>query len=127
MSQDVSPLAGKSAPKAILVDVARLLAAYTELKPDPDVAAQRVAFGTKTALKGLGDFNPASPDTDDTQGSNGGGWSHAGRNLHFGVREHAMGAIVNGVTAATCSVLNALAHPPLRMTCCANTVSPSTT
>ena len=46
MSQEVSPLAGKPAPKAILVDVARLLAAYTELKPDPRVAAQRVAFGT---------------------------------------------------------------------------------
>ena len=46
MSQEVSPLAGKPAPKAILVDVARLLAAYTELKPDPCVAAQRVAFGT---------------------------------------------------------------------------------
>ena len=46
MSQEVSPLAGKPAPKAILVDVARLLAAYTELKPDPGVAAQRVAFGT---------------------------------------------------------------------------------
>ena len=46
MSQEVSPLAGMPAPKAILVDIARLLAAYTELKPDPHVAAQRVAFGT---------------------------------------------------------------------------------
>jgi len=54
---------------------------------------------TKTALKGLGDFNPPSTDSDDTQGSNGGRWSHAGRNLHFGVREHAMGAIVNGLAA----------------------------
>ena len=27
------------------------------------------------------------------------GWSKAGRNLHFGVREHAMGAIVNGLAA----------------------------
>ena len=32
-------------------------------------------------------------------GSSGGGWSYAGRNLHFGVREHAMGAIVNGLAA----------------------------
>ena len=46
MTQEVSPLAGKPAPKAILADVARLLAAYTELRPDPRVAAQRVAFGT---------------------------------------------------------------------------------
>jgi len=27
----------------------------------------------------------------DHQGSVGGGWSYAGRNLHFGVREHGMG------------------------------------
>lgn len=46
MSQKISPLAGKPAPKSILVDVPRLLAAYTDLKPDPSVPAQRVAFGT---------------------------------------------------------------------------------
>jgi transketolase len=54
---------------------------------------------TKTALKGLGDFNPPACVNADQQGSDGGGWSHAGRNLHFGVREHAMGAIVNGLAA----------------------------
>ncbi|HEY2396794.1 MAG TPA: transketolase [Rudaea sp.] len=52
---------------------------------------------TKTAMKGLGDFNPC--DAADEQGSCGGGWNYAGRNLHFGVREHAMGAIVNGLAA----------------------------
>ena len=46
MSQKISPLAGKPAPKSILVDVPKLLAAYVDLKPDPSVAAQRVAFGT---------------------------------------------------------------------------------
>jgi transketolase len=54
---------------------------------------------TKTALKGLGDFNPPSTAGDDTQGSDGGGWSSAGRNLQFGGREHAMGAILNGLAA----------------------------
>jgi transketolase len=54
---------------------------------------------TKTALKGLGDFNPPVTAGEDMQGSGGGGWSHAGRNLHFGVREHAMGAIANGMAA----------------------------
>ena len=54
---------------------------------------------TKTALKGLGDFNPPREAGEDGQGSDGGGWSHAGRNLHFGVREHAMGAIANGIAA----------------------------
>jgi len=37
---------------------------------------------TKTYLKDCGDFQPGS---------------YAGRNIHFGVREHAMGAIVNGL------------------------------
>ncbi len=46
MSQKISPLAGKPAPKSILVDVPKLLAAYVDLKPDPSVPAQRVAFGT---------------------------------------------------------------------------------
>jgi len=46
MSQQISPLAGKPAPKSILVDIGKLLAAYTAVKPDPAVPAQRVAFGT---------------------------------------------------------------------------------
>lgn len=54
---------------------------------------------THTALKGLGDFNPTTASGADTEGSDSGGWSYAGRNLHFGVREHAMGAIVNGLAA----------------------------
>ena len=52
---------------------------------------------THTNLIGLGDFNPAATPRQDTQGSDSGGWSRAGRNLHFGVREHAMGAIANGL------------------------------
>jgi transketolase len=54
---------------------------------------------TKTALKGLGDFNPPAGKNTDQQGSDSAGWSYAGRNLHFGIREHAMGAIVNGLAA----------------------------
>jgi transketolase len=54
---------------------------------------------TYTALHGMGDFNPPQAPGADTEGSDGGGWSPAGRNLHFGVREHAMGAIANGLAA----------------------------
>ncbi|HEY0198659.1 MAG TPA: transketolase [Rhodanobacter sp.] len=54
---------------------------------------------TFTNLKGEGDFNPLVVSGQDTQGSDSAGWSQAGRNLHFGVREHAMGAIVNGLAA----------------------------
>ena len=46
MSTHVSPLAGKPAPASLLVDVSKLLAAYGDLRPDPSVPAQRVAFGT---------------------------------------------------------------------------------
>ncbi|MCG6954952.1 MAG: alpha-D-glucose phosphate-specific phosphoglucomutase, partial [Gemmatimonadetes bacterium] len=41
-----SPLAGKPAPRATLVDVPRLITAYYTDRPDPAVPAQRVAFGT---------------------------------------------------------------------------------
>jgi len=36
---------------------------------------------------------------EDGEGSDSSGWSLAGRNIHFGVREHAMGGIVNGLAA----------------------------
>jgi transketolase len=54
---------------------------------------------TNTAMKGLGDFQPPQFDATTAQGLVGGGASYAGRNLHFGVREHAMGAIANGLAA----------------------------
>jgi phosphoglucomutase len=46
MSNTINPLAGKPAPQSLLVDVPALLAAYVDLRPDPKVPAQRVAFGT---------------------------------------------------------------------------------
>ena len=42
----ISPLAGKPAPLSILVDLPKLVTAYYTERPDPAVAAQRVAFGT---------------------------------------------------------------------------------
>ena len=42
----VSPLAGKPAPAAMLVNVAKLVTSYYADRPDASVAAQRVAFGT---------------------------------------------------------------------------------
>ncbi|GAB3319068.1 phosphoglucomutase (alpha-D-glucose-1,6-bisphosphate-dependent) [Luteimonas notoginsengisoli] len=46
MGTHTSPLAGKPAREAPLVDIDRLLAAYFDVRPDPSHAAQRVAFGT---------------------------------------------------------------------------------
>src|SRR6267142_6394010 len=42
----ISPLAGKPAPKEMLVDVARLEREYFERRPDPDDPNQLVSFGT---------------------------------------------------------------------------------
>ncbi len=42
----ISPLAGKPAPRALLVDVPRLVTAYYTGVPDASAASQRVAFGT---------------------------------------------------------------------------------
>jgi transketolase len=78
---------------------------------------------THTALHGAGDFEPASPRVSDLQGSDGGRWSYAGRNLHFGVREHAMGAILNGLAAhggtlpfgATFLIFSDYMRPPIRL------------
>ncbi|MGE5125512.1 MAG: transketolase [Betaproteobacteria bacterium] len=51
---------------------------------------------TETALAGGGDFEPAALGGD-RQGAVGGEWGYGGRNLQFGVREHAMGAVCNGI------------------------------
>jgi transketolase len=74
-------------------------------------------------LKGQGTFNPPLHTGEDTQGGNAGGWSYAGRNLHFGVREHAMGAIVNGLAAhggylpfgSTFLIFSAYMRPAIRL------------
>ena len=46
MSTLISPLAGKPAPRVLLVDVPRLVTAYYTGVPDPSVPSQRVVFGT---------------------------------------------------------------------------------
>ena len=46
MTQIISPLAGKPAPRSSLVDIPKLVSAYYSNIPDPAEPAQRVAFGT---------------------------------------------------------------------------------
>jgi phosphoglucomutase len=46
MAAETSPLAGKTAPPSMLVDVPGLVTSYFAGKPDPAVPSQRVAFGT---------------------------------------------------------------------------------
>ncbi len=78
---------------------------------------------THTALKAMGDFENPRVTAGDRQGSVGGGWRYTGRNLHFGVREHAMGSIANGLAvhggvipfAATFLIFSDYMRPPIRL------------
>src|ERR1700722_15567496 len=60
-AMSVSDLAGKPAPKSLLIDVGKLQDQYYSIRPDPDNPLQRVAFGTSghrgSAAKGS--FNEA--------------------------------------------------------------------
>jgi transketolase len=81
-------VAGGQALSALAKRIPNLMGGSADLDPS-----------TNTALKGMGDFEPAGAYGDTAQGTTGGVWSFAGRNVHFGVREHAMGAAVNGMAA----------------------------
>ncbi|MBI3163289.1 MAG: transketolase [Chloroflexi bacterium] len=72
---DDKPIASREASGKVLKALAPNLPALMGGSAD-------LAPSTKTILKGQGDFNAEN---------------HAGRNLHFGVREHAMGSIANGM------------------------------
>jgi transketolase len=52
---------------------------------------------THTVIKNGGDFEPPESVPRDRQGSAGGPWDYTGRNIHFGVREHAMAGICSGL------------------------------
>jgi phosphoglucomutase len=57
----ISPLAGKPAPKELLIDLGRLEREYYERRPDPDDPTQRVLFGTSghRGTPGNGTFTEA--------------------------------------------------------------------
>ena len=78
---------------------------------------------TYTELHDAGNFEHSAMEIGNVQGSAGGGWSYAGRNLQFGVREHAMGAILNGLAAhggtipfgSTFLTFSDYMRPPIRL------------
>jgi transketolase len=107
---DAKGLATREASGKVMNAIAPKLPALTGGSADLDPS-------TKTALKGLGDFNPPTASVGNE------GWSYVGRNLHFGVREHAMGAITNGLAAhggfipydATFLIFSDYMRPPIRL------------
>ncbi len=78
---------------------------------------------TFTWLKGRGDFQSPAASADGLHGMVGGGWSYSGRNIHFGVREHAMGCVAVGMAlhggfipyTATFLAFADYMRPPLRL------------
>ncbi|HEU5403092.1 MAG TPA: transketolase [Terriglobales bacterium] len=54
---------------------------------------------TETALAEFGNLQPVQLLGRDAQGGVSGAWGYAGRNIAFGVREHAMGSVANGLAA----------------------------
>lgn len=86
------PIATRAAGGAVLNALAKhipnIMGGSADLNPSTD-----------TALKTWGDFQNPEAYGPGTQGAVGGVWSYAGRNVAFGVREHAMGSAVNGMAA----------------------------
>ena len=78
---------------------------------------------TFTWLKGLGDFQSEALSSQGLHGMVGGAWDYSGRNIHFGVREHAMGSIAVGLAlhggvipyTATFLTFADYMRPPMRL------------
>jgi len=79
--------AGETVLQALGARLPELMGGSADLNPS-----------TFTVIKGAGDFESPLASAVGAQGLSGGPWSYAGRNLHFGVREHGMGAVVNGLS-----------------------------
>jgi transketolase len=113
---DPKGMATRAASGKVLNAIAQKLNSLIDGSADLDPS-------TRTALDALGDFENPSDEAGNLQGSTGGGWSYAGRNLHFGVREHAMGAIANGLAVhggvipftATFLIFSDYMRPPIRL------------
>ena len=80
--------AGGAALNALAKNIPNILGGSADLNPSTD-----------TSLKNWGDFQNSEAYGPGTLGAVGGVWSYAGRNIAFGVREHTMGATVNGLAA----------------------------
>jgi transketolase len=80
--------AGGAALNALSKHIPNIIGGSADLNPSTD-----------TALKNWGDFQNSEAYGAGTLGAVGGVWSYAGRNVAFGVREHGMGAAVNGMAA----------------------------
>lgn len=115
-SSDTSGMATRVASGKVMNAIASKLPTFIGGSADLDPS-------THTALAGEGDFESPQEPVADPQGSVGGGWRYSGSNLHFGIREHGMGAILNGMAAhggtipfgATFLIFSDYMRPPIRL------------
>ncbi|MBV9231074.1 MAG: transketolase, partial [Chloroflexi bacterium] len=85
----------------------KVISAFAPNLPNFIGGAADLAPSTNTYMKGLGDFGP----------------QESGRNMHFGIREHAMGSIMNGMAlygglipfGATFLIFSEYMRPPIRL------------
>ena len=113
---DAKGLATRKASEAVMQAVARTVPEVVGGSGDLDPS-------TYTWLKEDGDFESPARPAHFVQGLAGGGWGYAGRNIHFGVREHAMATAVNGLVyhggfrpfAATFLIFCDYMRPSLRL------------
>ena len=79
----------------------KVIAVLAESVPNLVGGSADLDPSTRTMMKEKGDFQSTAVaeagQTPPTQGAAGGVWGYAGRNLHFGIREHAMTAILTGM------------------------------
>jgi transketolase len=114
---DAKGMATRKASQAVIQVLAKVLPELMGGSGDLDTS-------TLTSLPGAGDFEPPRLAGLPMEGLVGGAaQGHAGRNLHFGVREHAMAALVNGLAyhggfipyGATFFVFSDYLRPALRL------------
>jgi transketolase len=104
--------AGGTVMNAIAQTVPELIGGSADLNPSTD-----------TALKAFGNFESDALVVEDRQGAIGDEWNYAGRNIFYGIREHAMGSITNGLVyhgglraySATFLVFSDYMRPALRL------------
>ncbi|HXI10746.1 MAG TPA: transketolase, partial [Thermodesulfobacteriota bacterium] len=105
--EDLPAFAEKDGPIATRAASGKVLNAIAKKTPFLLGGSADLAPSTKTLLSGMGNFLPES----------------VGRNLHFGVREHAMGSILNGMAlsralvpyGATFLIFSDYMRPPIRL------------
>jgi transketolase len=106
--QDLPRFTSKDGSMATRVASGKIINAIAPYLPELIGGAADLAPSTHTMIERGGDFEADDP---------------AGRNLHFGIREHAMGAILNGIAlhrglipyGATFLVFSDYMRPPMRL------------